>query len=178
MPAVFFAIDDVQTTGDVDPPEITNCSPTGTGVSTTAAIRCDITDELSGVDLENTTIEVDGETVYDWDGTGDPEDGFQEGWQTGSSIVAVAGGYRITTQIEGHFGSEATVTVLVATQDTEGNATTYEWSFTMLAIAKPVAVIVYNDIRAFLGNTIQLDGRQSFDQEGRPLTFKWRFKVD
>lgn len=39
----------------------------------------------------------------------------------------------------------------------------------------PVAVLATQKIDALIGHIIQLDGRQSYDPEKQPLTWKWRF---
>ena len=40
---------------------------------------------------------------------------------------------------------------------------------------KPVAILATNKIDTILGSIIQIDGRQSYDPEKQPITFKWSF---
>jgi len=40
---------------------------------------------------------------------------------------------------------------------------------------RPVAILATSKIDALIGSIIQLDGRQSYDPEKKPLTFRWRF---
>jgi hypothetical protein len=53
-------------------------------------------------------------------------------------------------------------------------SSTTTWSFSV-GLQKPVAILNYNEINAIIGSIIQLDGRPSYDPEGRPLTWHWTF---
>ncbi len=87
---------------DSYPPEVRNWEPAPeqAGVEPTTGIEFDIVDDVSGVDLENTTVWVQEEDITEL-----------------GEFTAIVGGYHFTYTPEEAFASSETVTVAVESQD-------------------------------------------------------------
>lgn len=115
-------------------PTVTGTSPSGTGVPRTTPVQFDISDTGLGVDLANTVVTVNGVPVYDWDGLGgDPNAGFQVGWDAFSSVTGSPSSYHFTIYRNAGFNYETVYLVSVVSQDLESPPNVMpaaeEWSF-------------------------------------------------
>jgi len=133
-------------TADTVSPAATNAFPTGIGVSISTWVTFDVIDDGAGVDLANTTIQIGGVTVYDWDGTGDREDGFQPGWETSSFITDILSppnpypGFRFEIKKNTDYAEWTNYTVDVYLQDlaTVPNTNHNWWTFQTEDLIDPV----------------------------------------
>jgi hypothetical protein len=122
------------TTADATAPSVANNSPTGIDIAVNSNVYFEITDTATGVDLTTLTVTVEGNTAYDWNGVGVPNDGFQAGYITGSSIVGPVGGmYAVTVDPDSDFSGSTLIAVTVDAADLESPPnvmSTFNWSFT------------------------------------------------
>jgi hypothetical protein len=132
-----------QTEDSVNPTIFAN-TPTGIDVPVGSWIEFKATDDGSGIDLVNTVVEVNGVTVYDWDGTGSPDDGFQAGWDAASYITVLTAppesfpGYKFWIKKNGNLADLTPFLVSVQTQDVAGNPASLSWSFTTEDSTAPI----------------------------------------
>lgn len=161
---------------DVNPPGIDNRDPAPNGtIATDGDIVFEIFDEESGVDDSTLQVTVD----Y---GSG-PEDAiingfFQSPFNGGnSSISGTRPRYTVTIDPGFEFIDQQNVTVQVTVSDFAGNVLNTSYSFTaVLAAAPPVIGLAQTELRGVLGSIVQLDGRDTRDPDGNPITLTWEFK--
>jgi hypothetical protein len=110
---------------DLTPPEVTNASPTGTGVPKTDPVEFDIDDAEAGVDTASIVVVIGGVTAFSGDSL---QNGF-----TGGLSGPVGSVYHMSLLPPGgQWGSYITIGVTVDAQDLSplGNIMPqYSWSF-------------------------------------------------
>lgn len=114
-------------TADTFAPQVSDNTPTGTGVPVTTDVSFKITDVGAGVDPDSIVVYIGGILAYD--GT----TGFQAGFQgLNSAVTVIAGGYQIVIDKQAEYAGLTSFLVSVDAQDLQAPPnvmTTFNWSF-------------------------------------------------
>ena len=162
------------TAADVTPPYVVSPAPSdgATGVDGSAPISFTVLDDDSGVNLSTLQVVI---TI-----AGTPENAvvnglLQAGWS--GSISSVAGGYFVSLLRAVPIPNSVMGVVTIDASDLSlaVNAMAQVVINFSTAFPQPQARLAQREFHALLGSIIQLDGRDSEDPDGLPLTYNWSF---